>query len=106
MKSVKSFLTHWTKGQDPTRSEAATPARPDSGIFPSLGLGSVDVPLDTAPKSGSSGSGTGSGGGTANMFIELYPESPLTANRPPSDWPNRPKIWVSGTGPRGGGGRI
>jgi len=106
VKSVKSFLTHWTKGQDPTRSEVATPARPDSGIFPSLGLGSVDVPLDTAPKSGSSGTGTGSGGDTANMFIELYPESPLTANRPPSDWPSRPKIWVSGAGPGGGGGRI
>jgi hypothetical protein len=105
VKSVKSFLTHWTRGQDPARSEVATPARPDSGIFPSslLGLGSVDVPLDTAPKSGSSGIGSG----TANMIIELYPESPLTANRPPSDWPSRPKIWVSGSAAgTGAGGRI
>jgi hypothetical protein len=107
VKSVKSFLSGWAK---PTPTTGAgegseTPARPDSGIFPlafthshsssgtpglglGLGLGTVDVPLATGG-SGSSGS--------PNMFIELDPESPLTASRPPSEWPhyNKQRAWGS-----------
>lgn len=107
VKSVKSFFSGWAK---PTTTPGAgegseTPARPDSGIFPlafthshsssttpglgiGLGLGTVDVPLATGG-SGSSGS--------PNMFIELDPESPLTASRPPSEWPhyNKQRTWGS-----------
>jgi hypothetical protein len=82
-KSLKSLFSGW---QRPTADRSDTPARPDSGIFPALGLGSVNVPLDT-----SSSGGSKSGG--ANMFIELDPESPLTASRPASEWP-RAKVWV------------
>lgn len=111
IKSVKSFFSGWVKPQlegqgqgHSDRFESDTPARPDSGIFPhtqtqSLGLGSVDVPLTTS--SGGTGTGTGngrsggSGSGSANMFIELDPESPLTASRPASEWPNKQRTWGS-----------
>ena len=93
-KSLKSLFSGW---QRPTGDRAETPARPDSGIFPALGLGSVDVPLQTSrSKGGESENGSGSRRAEgANMFIELDPESPLTASRPPSEW-HRPKVWVSG----------
>jgi hypothetical protein len=95
-KSLKSLFSGW---QRPTHDRAETPARPDSGIFPALGLGSVNIPLHTSSSTGSrGGSGDGSREG-ANMFIELDPESPLTASRPPSEWP-RAKVWVSGAGGR------
>lgn len=86
-KSLKSLFSGW---QRPTADRSETPARPDSGIFPALGLGSINVPLDTSTSSGSK-----SGSGGASMFIELDPESPLTASRPPSEWP-RARVWVGG----------
>lgn len=86
-KTVRSFFSGWIKGTDAngmwqggrpdTPGRPQTAARPDSGIFPlSLGLGTVDVPLPQAERS-------------AHMFIELDPSSPLTASRPPSEWPDR-----------------
>jgi hypothetical protein len=108
IKSVKSFFSGWVKPQlegqgqgHSNRFESDTPARPDSGIFPRtqtqlLGLGSVDVPLTTSTGTGTGRSGgSGSGSGSANMFIELDPESPLTASRPASEWPNKQRTWGS-----------
>lgn len=71
IKSAKTFFSNWVSRPD-TPARPQTAARPDSGIFPlTLTLGTVNVPL---PQS-------------ANMFIELDPASPLTASRPPSEWP-------------------
>lgn len=85
-KTVRSFFSGWVKGTDAngmwtgrpdTPARPQTAARPDSGIFPlTLGLGTVDIPLPQVERS-------------AHMFIELDPSSPLTASRPPSEWPDR-----------------
>lgn len=93
-KTVRSFFSNWIKGPDAlitsgngsrpdTPARPQTAARPDSGIFPlTLGLGTVDVPFSQMDDRDRAGGG-------ANMFIELDPSSPLTASRPPSEWPGK-----------------